>query len=101
MNVATERKTALVTGASAGIGKSFAEQLAQRGFDLVLTARREESDKVLGLESGADDYLTKPFGVRELVARARALLRRPRMSQAALPLALRRRVCRQAPKASV
>jgi DNA-binding response OmpR family regulator len=50
---------------------------------LMLTARREESDKVLGLESGADDYLTKPFGVRELVARARALLRRPRVSQAA------------------
>jgi DNA-binding response OmpR family regulator len=47
---------------------------------LMLTARREESDKVLGLESGADDYLTKPFGVRELVARVRALLRRPRAS---------------------
>lgn len=46
---------------------------------LMLTARREESDKVVGLESGADDYLTKPFGVRELVARARALLRRPRV----------------------
>ena len=45
---------------------------------LMLTARVEESDKVAGLESGADDYLTKPFGVRELVARARALLRRPR-----------------------
>jgi len=43
---------------------------------LMLTARREESDKVLGLESGADDYLTKPFGVREFVARVRALLRR-------------------------
>ena len=49
---------------------------------LMLTARREESDKVLGLESGADDYLTKPFGVRELVARARALLRRPRARDA-------------------
>src|SRR5262245_33468156 len=48
---------------------------------LMLTARREESDKVVGLESGADDYLTKPFGVRELVARARALLRRPRQRQ--------------------
>jgi DNA-binding response OmpR family regulator len=48
---------------------------------LMLTARREESDKVLGLESGADDYLTKPFGVRELVARVRALLRRPRASR--------------------
>ena len=45
---------------------------------LMLTARREESDKVLGLDSGADDYLTKPFGVRELVARARALMRRTR-----------------------
>jgi DNA-binding response OmpR family regulator len=45
---------------------------------LILTARREEADKVVGLESGADDYLTKPFGVRELVARARALMRRPR-----------------------
>jgi DNA-binding response OmpR family regulator len=45
---------------------------------LMLTARRDEADKVVGLESGADDYLTKPFGVRELVARARALLRRPR-----------------------
>jgi DNA-binding response OmpR family regulator len=43
---------------------------------LMLTARSEESDKVLGLDSGADDYLTKPFGIRELVARARALLRR-------------------------
>src|SRR5262245_8222679 len=50
---------------------------------LMLTARREESDKVIGLESGADDYLTKPFGVRELVARARALLRRPRQPPAA------------------
>src|ERR1700680_4671180 len=45
---------------------------------LMLTARREESDKVVGLASGADASLTKPFGVRELVARARALLRRPR-----------------------
>src|SRR5919204_7064658 len=52
---------------------------------LMLTARRDESDKVIGLESGADDYLTKPFGVRELVARARALLRRPRQPLAALP----------------
>ena len=43
---------------------------------LILTSRREETDKVLGLELGADDYVTKPFGVRELVARVRALLRR-------------------------
>ena len=43
---------------------------------LMLTARGEEADKVLGLEMGADDYLVKPFGMRELVARVRALLRR-------------------------
>jgi DNA-binding response OmpR family regulator len=48
---------------------------------LLLTARREETDKVLGLETGADDYLTKPFGVRELIARVRALMRRPRLSR--------------------
>jgi two-component system OmpR family response regulator len=45
---------------------------------LMLTARRDESDKVVGLESGADDYLTKPFGVRELQARVAALMRRHR-----------------------
>jgi two-component system alkaline phosphatase synthesis response regulator PhoP len=43
---------------------------------ILLTARIEESDKVLGLELGADDYVTKPFGIRELVARIRAVLRR-------------------------
>jgi DNA-binding response OmpR family regulator len=43
---------------------------------LMLTARAQEADKVLGLEIGADDYLTKPFGVRELRARVNALLRR-------------------------
>jgi len=48
---------------------------------LMLTARDEEHDKILGLESGADDYLTKPFSIRELVARMRALLRRPRLSK--------------------
>lgn len=50
---------------------------------LLLTARREESDKVNGLESGADDYLTKPFGIREFVARVRALLRRRRPAASA------------------
>lgn len=43
---------------------------------LMLTARSEEADRVIGLEVGADDYLTKPFSMRELVARVRALLRR-------------------------
>ena len=45
---------------------------------LVVSARDTETDRVLGLEVGADDYLTKPFGIRELVARCRALLRRNR-----------------------
>jgi len=46
---------------------------------LMLTARIEEIDKVVGLEMGADDYMTKPFGVRELLARVRAMLRRVEM----------------------
>ncbi len=49
------------------------------GFDapvLMLTARGEESDKVMGFRNGADDYVTKPFGVLELLARVQALLRR-------------------------
>ena len=48
----------------------------QRAGVLMLTARDTEPDKVLGLESGADDYLTKPFGVREFIARVTAVLRR-------------------------
>lgn len=43
---------------------------------MMLTAKSEEFDKVLGLEIGADDYLTKPFGIREFIARVKALLRR-------------------------
>ena len=45
---------------------------------IILTARGEEADRVLGLDIGADDYMTKPFGVRELLARLRAVLRRSR-----------------------
>ncbi|MGE0056346.1 MAG: response regulator [Dehalococcoidia bacterium] len=48
---------------------------------LMLTARGEEVDKVVGLELGADDYVTKPFGMRELLARVRALLRRTGTSE--------------------
>ena len=47
---------------------------------IMLTARVEETDKLIGLELGADDYVTKPFSPRELVARARAVLRRTAMS---------------------
>jgi DNA-binding response OmpR family regulator len=47
---------------------------------LILTARSEESDRVFGLDLGADDYVTKPFSVRELLARIRALLRRTHVS---------------------
>jgi len=46
---------------------------------LMLTARGEEADRILGLEMGADDYLSKPFSARELLARMRAVLRRARM----------------------
>ncbi len=52
---------------------------------LLLTARSGESDKVLGLELGADDYVTKPFSLRELLARVRALLRRVEPAQPAAP----------------
>ena len=48
---------------------------------LMLTARGEETDRVVGLELGADDYLTKPFSMRELMARVRALLRRAQVVQ--------------------
>ena len=46
---------------------------------LMLTARNDETDRILGLEMGADDYLTKPFAARELLARIHAVLRRTRM----------------------
>src|SRR5579864_1451690 len=49
-------------------------------YVLMLTARAEEIDRIVGLEVGADDYLTKPFSPRELVARVKAMLRRPRSS---------------------
>jgi DNA-binding response OmpR family regulator len=56
---------------------------------LMLTARGEESDRVLGLDLGADDYVTKPFSIRELLARVRALLRRTQAEEATLPNELR------------
>jgi len=54
---------------------------------IMLTARGSEVDRVVGLEVGADDYLTKPFGVRELVARIRAVTRRTRLADDPAPAA--------------
>ena len=51
---------------------------------LMLTAKDDEVDKIVGLEVGADDYMTKPFSMRELLARVRAMLRRSRMAQQAV-----------------
>jgi two-component system alkaline phosphatase synthesis response regulator PhoP len=61
-------------------GWDVCHELRRRGIDvpvIMLTARAEESDRVRGLELGADDYITKPFSVRELMARVHAVLRRP------------------------
>lgn len=54
---------------------------------LMLTAKASETDKVVGLELGADDYMTKPFSMRELLARVKAMLRRTRMIQEVSPVA--------------
>jgi DNA-binding response OmpR family regulator len=62
-----------------GSGFDFCRQMRQLGLRqpiLMLTVQSDELDKVLGLEMGADDYLTKPYRMRELLARIRALLRR-------------------------
>jgi DNA-binding response OmpR family regulator len=61
---------------------------------LMLTAKSTELDRVLGLELGADDYLTKPFSLAELLARVKALLRRAEMQRAALAQAQPARVLR-------
>ena len=66
--------------------------LRAEGLDtpvLILTARGEEADKVMGFRHGADDYVTKPFGVLELIARVEALLRRTRRGHGADALAER------------
>lgn len=94
VSVATEGKHGLELALSAGFdliildvmlpgrsGFEICRDLRSRGLEtliLLLTARGETIDKVLGLKLGADDYLTKPFDVHELVARVEALLRRAR-----------------------
>jgi two-component system alkaline phosphatase synthesis response regulator PhoP len=74
-------------------GYEILKALRREGADIpiiMLTAKSDETDKVTGLDYGADDYITKPFGVRELIARINALLRRvgrmPAMSDEALGL---------------
>ena len=68
-------------------GRSLCAQLRKEKISvpvLILTAKDQVSDKVAGLDAGADDYLTKPFAFEELVARIRALLRRPEAAQEVL-----------------
>ena len=60
-------------------GLDVCRELRRKGFEapiIMLTAKAEEVDRVVGLEIGADDYVTKPFGIRELLARIRVRLRR-------------------------
>ena len=67
------------------IGFDVCRTLRQEGNNvpvIILTAREEEADKVLGLEIGADDYITKPFSMRELIARVGANIRRSAMISA-------------------
>ena len=68
-------------------GYEVCRKIRDEGLDLpivMLTARGEEADRVLGLDLGADDYVTKPFSIRELLARIRALLRRVNMKEVQL-----------------
>jgi len=70
-------------------GLDVCRELRRKGFEapiIMLTAKAEEVDRVVGLEIGADDYVTKPFGIRELLARIRARLRRHAPAAVALRL---------------
>ena len=72
-------------------GFDVCRRLRERGSNvpiIILTAREEEADKVLGLEIGADDYITKPFSMRELMARVKANIRRTAMGQPAAGAAM-------------
>ena len=91
---ATPALAILDVGLPDGSGLDLCREWRQSGVDalralpvLMLTARAEELDRVVGLELGADDYLTKPFSPRELVARVRALLRRAALAPPAAPAA--------------
>ena len=68
-------------------GLDVCRELRRKGFEapiIMLTAKAEEVERVVGLEIGADDYVTKPFGIRELLARIRARLRRHAPASATL-----------------
>ena len=72
------------------IGFDVCRKLREAGHNvpvIILTAREEETDKVFGLEIGADDYMTKPFSMRELIARVGANIRRSAMAAASAPTA--------------
>jgi DNA-binding response OmpR family regulator len=70
-------------------GFEFCRRVRETGSDLpvlMLTARSEEEDRITGLSEGADDYLTKPFSLREFLLRVKALLRRSRKTRAEKPI---------------
>ena len=72
------------------IGFDVCKTLREKGNNvpvIILTAREEEGDKVLGLEIGADDYITKPFSMRELMARVKANIRRTSSGSVVCPRA--------------
>ena len=76
-------------------GLDVCRELRGGGYEgavLILTARSGELDRVVGLDAGADDYLAKPFGLAELLARLRALLRRTTVRSAAQPAGRRLRI---------
>src|ERR687898_98782 len=81
------RPTILLVEDERSIAEPFAGALAREGFEPVIaaTARGTETDRVVGLELGADDYVVKPFSSAEVIARIRAVLRRSGRDAGATP----------------
>lgn len=89
MDLASYAAMVLDRGLPDGDGLAFLQRLREAGDSvpcLILTARDAVNDRIEGLNRGADDYLTKPFSIEELVARVQALLRRPPMVRAVDPV---------------